>query len=145
MIKNRDIPRIDDIWIKYDGTRYKIIDVAKDVYSNKNLVICYKIPINEKYQALAYRLEDFMQEMNDEQYDNLLKESYFCKQNSNLRPKYKFNLDHCGRYIFCESKEKKLDKDYEDKKIVNSYQMYSCFKNIEFTHIFDIKIYILIS
>lgn len=31
------------------------------------------------------------------------------------------------------------------KKIVNSYQMYSCFKNIEFMHIFDIKIYILIS
>lgn len=57
---------------------------------------------------MAYRLEDFMQEINDERYDNLLKESYFCKQNSNLRPKYKFNLDHCGRYIFYESK--KLDK-----------------------------------
>ena len=39
MIKNRDIPRIDDIWIKYDGTRYKIIDVDKDVYSNKHLFI----------------------------------------------------------------------------------------------------------
>lgn len=101
MIKNRDIPRIDDIWIKYDGTRYKIIDVAKDVYSNKNLVICYKIPINEKY----YRLNNHYS-----------------------------NID----YI-------KLGKDYEDKKIVNSCQMYSCFKNIEFTHIFDIKIYILIS
>lgn len=121
MIKNRDIPRIDDIWIKYDGTRYKIIDVAKDVYSNKNLVICYKIPINEKYQALAYRLEDFMQEMNDERYDNLLKESYFCKQNSNLRPKYKFNLDHCGRYIFCESKEKKLNKCIDCKRYGDTY------------------------
>lgn len=54
---------------------------------------------------MAYRLEDFMQEINDERYDNLLKESYFCKQNSNLRPKYKFNLDHCGRYIFYESKK----------------------------------------
>ena len=121
MIKNRDIPRIADIWIKYDGTRYKIIDVAKDVYSNKNLVICYKIPINEKYQALAYRLGDFMQEMNDERYDNLLKESYFCKQNSNLRPKYKFNLDHCGRYIFCESKEKKLDKCIDCKRYGDTY------------------------
>lgn len=96
----RDIPRIDDIWIKYDGTRYKIIDIAKDVCTGEDLVICYKIPIDKKYQALAYKLKDFMQEIGHKQYDNLLKESYFYKQNSNLKPKYKLNLDHCERYIY---------------------------------------------
>lgn len=103
---NRDIPRIDDIWTNWNGGRYKIIDVAKDVSSGEDLVICYEIPITEKYQALAYKLDDFMQEIEKEQYDNLLKENDFYRKEPDSRPKYKFNLDHCGRFIFCERKEK---------------------------------------
>lgn len=64
---------------------------------------------------------------------------YLSVKNNDIRIHYRLN-NHYSNIDYI-----KLDKDYEDKKIVNSYQMYSCFKNIEFTYIFDIKIYILIS
>lgn len=64
---------------------------------------------------------------------------YLSVKNNDIRIYYRLN-NHYSNIDYI-----KLGKDYEDKKIVNSYQMYSCFKNIEFTHIFDIKIYILIS
>lgn len=64
---------------------------------------------------------------------------YLSVKNNDIRIHYRLN-NHYSNIDYI-----KLGKDYEDKKIVNSYQIYSCFKNIEFTHIFDIKIYILIS
>lgn len=64
---------------------------------------------------------------------------YLSVKNNDIRIYYRLN-NHYSNIDYI-----KLGKDYEDKKIVNSYQIYSCFKNIEFTHIFDIKIYILIS
>ena len=64
---------------------------------------------------------------------------YLSVENNDIRIYYRLN-NHYSNIDYI-----KLGKDYEDKKIVNSYQIYSCLKNIEFTHIFDIKIYILIS
>jgi hypothetical protein len=92
MIKNRDIPRIDDIWIKYDGTRYKIIDVAKDVYSNKNLVICYKIPINEKYCSTC-----------------------MFKFNCGQVPKNWSNVNYINHVVILSNNETERIKRYNDK------------------------------
>lgn len=48
MNKDRDIPRNGDIWVYFEGGEYMIIDIAKDVDTNEDLVICHKVPIDEE-------------------------------------------------------------------------------------------------
>ena len=57
MNKDRDIPRNGDVWVYFEGGEYKIIDIAKDVDTNEDLVICHKVPIDEECSVLAYKLK----------------------------------------------------------------------------------------
>ena len=67
MNKDRDIPRNGDVWVYFEGGEYKIIDIAKDVDTNEDFVICHKVPIDEEGSVLAYKLKDFMQPITAEQ------------------------------------------------------------------------------
>lgn len=107
MNKDRDIPRNGDVWVYFEGGQYKIIDIAKDVDTNEDLVICHKVPIDEECSVLAYKLKDFMQPITAEQND-LLSKCSFYKKHPKLKPKYKFNLSHCGISLFCEKKRENL-------------------------------------
>lgn len=76
---------------------------------------------DEECKVLAYKLKDFMQPITAEQ-NNLLSKLSFYKKNPKLKPKYKFNLSHCGISLFCEKKERKFDKCFNCKRYGNTYK-----------------------
>ena len=78
MNKDRDIPRNGDVWVYFEGGEYKIIDIAKDVDTNEDLVICHRFALM-KCSVLAYKLKDFMQPITAEQNDLLNKCSFYKK------------------------------------------------------------------
>lgn len=122
MNKDRDIPRNGDIWVYFEGGEYKIIDIAKDVDTNEDLVICHKVPVDEECSVLAYKLKDFMQPITAAEQNDLLSKCSFYKKHPKLKPKYKFNLSHCGISLFCQKKERKFDKCFNCKRYGNTYK-----------------------
>lgn len=114
--------------INFSNGYFAKINLSQEQY---DMIPYFTVNLYDKQETLigTYFIMSDMQEIN--------KISFY--KNNDIRIHYRLN-NHYSNIDYI-----KLGKDYEDKKIVNSYQMYSCFKNIEFTHIFDIKIYILIS
>lgn len=86
MVKNRSLPRTDDIWIHFKGNEYKIITIAEHTETKEKFVV-YRA-LYGTYKEYVRPLDMFMSEVDHEKYPD-------------VKQKYRFELLTCGLELIC--------------------------------------------